>query len=130
MEGKEFARICSTAEFVLGILPAIAQGSTTYASNRMWITMLAGGLYVGPWAPGIERIAVDGEHCLWYRQPEDCITRMLQLLQGPEEERRRIRMAGEAFVRRYHTYDARVPNLIDGVPWTNPLDSIASGSET
>jgi hypothetical protein len=127
VEGKEFATICSSAEFVLGILPAIAQGSTTYASNRMWITMLAGGLYVGPWAPGIERIAVDGEHCVWYRQTEDCIARMLELLDAPEGERRRIRAAGEAFVRRHHTYDARVPNLIEGVPWINPLDTTASG---
>ena len=85
--------------------------------------MLAGGLYVGPWAPGIERLAVDGEHCLWYRQAEDCIERLRALLDAPVEVRRRIRRAGEAFVRRHHTYDGRVRNLIEGVPWTNPLDT-------
>ena len=122
VEGVEFARVCSSAEFTLGALPAIAHGSTTYASNRMWITMLAGGLYVGPWAPGIERMAVDGEHCVWYRQTEDCIDRMLGLLAAPVQERRRIRASGEAFVRRHHTYDARLTNLIEGTPWVNPLD--------
>lgn len=122
IEGAEFSRVCSSAEFVLGILPVIAQGSTTYASNRMWITMLAGGLYVGPWAPGVERLALDGEHCTWYRQTEDCIERMLALMAGPAEERRRIRCAGEAFVRRYHTFDARLKHLINGTPWINPLD--------
>lgn len=124
VEGQEFSRICSSAEFALGILPAIAQGATTYASNRMWTTMLAGGLYVGPWAPGIERMAIDGEHCIWYRQTEDCIERMQALLDAPVEARRRIRRAGEAFVREHHTYDARVRNLLDGVPWTNPLDGV------
>lgn len=122
VDGREVARICSSAEFTLGSLPAIAAGATTYASNRMWTTMLAGGLYVGPWAPGIDRLAIDNEHCLWYRQAEDCIERLRGLLGAPAGVRRRIRRAGEALVRQHHTYDARVPNLIEGVPWTNPLE--------
>lgn len=122
IEGKEFSRICSSAEFMLGCLPAIAAGATTYASNRMWTTMLAGGLYVGPWAPGIDRLAIDGEHCLWYRQAEDCIERLRALLGAPAEVRLRIRRAGQALVRQHHTYDARVPNLVHGVPWANPLE--------
>jgi hypothetical protein len=122
VEGRDFARICASAEFTLGSLPAIAAGATTYASNRMWTTMLAGGLYVGPWAPGIDRLALDGVHCLWYRQAEDCIERLRGLLGEPAHVRRRIRRAGAALVRQHHTYDARVPNLIDSIPWVNPLE--------
>ena len=36
-------------------------------------------------------------------------------------ERERIRAAGEAFVRGHHTFDARLPYLLNGAEWQNPL---------
>src|SRR5205085_2514391 len=35
--------------------------------------------------------------------------------------RERIRTDGEAFVRRYHTFDARIHNLLSGEEFVNPL---------
>ncbi len=43
VEGREFAAVCSSSAIVLGINPVIARAATNYASNRMWITILAGG---------------------------------------------------------------------------------------
>ena len=120
VEGTAFATACASADFSLGILPARASGATTYASDRMWMVILAGGLYLGPDAPGIRDMLRDGEHCFWYRDVDDCIAR-IQTLMGNPDLRARVRAQGEAFVRAHHTYDARVPFLLDRRGWENPL---------
>ncbi|MGH7713475.1 MAG: glycosyltransferase, partial [Gemmatimonadaceae bacterium] len=75
---------------------------------------------LGPWAPGIDEFLLDGQHCVWYRDLDDCVTQIEGLMADPEE-RERIRVAGEAFVRTHHTYDARLPFLLSGACWENPL---------
>lgn len=120
VEGAAFATACASAEYSLGILPARAAGATTYASDRMWMVMLAGGLYLGPDAPGIRELLRDGEHCFWYRDLADCIQRIRALDDQPDL-RARVRRQGEAFVREHHTYDARVPFLLARREWQNPL---------
>jgi hypothetical protein len=118
--GADFARACSSAEFTLGILPARAAGATVYASDRMWMVILAGGLYLGPAAAGVEELLRGAEHCVWYRDLDDCVS-AIERLMGDAGERRRIRATGERFVRTHHTYDARVPYLLSGASWQNPL---------
>jgi hypothetical protein len=125
VEGAAFAAACSSAEFTLGILPERAAGATTYASDRMWMVILGGGLYLGPWANGVEDLLVDGEHCFWYRDVDDCI-RLVHELHPDAAVRERVRRAGEAFVRRHHTYDARLPFILDRREWTSPLGAPAS----
>lgn len=120
VEGASFATACASADFSLGILPARAGGATTYASDRMWMVILAGGLYLGPDAPGIRDMLRDAEHCFWYRDVDDCIARV-QALMGDPGLRARVRAQGEAFVRAHHTYDARVPFLLERRGWENPL---------
>jgi Glycosyl transferases group 1 len=120
VEGAAFATACASAEYSLGILPARAGGATTYASDRMWMVILAGGLYLGPDAPGIRGLLQDGEHCFWYRDVDDCIQR-IRVLESDPALRARVRQQGEAFVRAHHTYDARVPFLLERREWQNPL---------
>ncbi|MGQ0643662.1 MAG: glycosyltransferase family protein [Gemmatimonadaceae bacterium] len=120
VEGDAFATVCSSADFSLGILPARASGATVYASDRMWMVVLAGGLYLGPSAPGVGELLVGGEHCVWYRDFADCVAQVERLMAAPAE-RRRIRAAGEAFVREHHTYDARIAYLLSDTVWRNPL---------
>lgn len=117
--GAAFATACSSAEFTLGILPARAAGATTYASDRTWMAMLAGGLYLGPWAPGMDALLEDDTHCFWYRDLEDCVARVRDLLPDPAR-RSRVRRAGEAFVRAHHTYDARLRFLLERRAWVTP----------
>jgi hypothetical protein len=124
VEGADFARACSSAEFALGILPARAAGATIYASDRMWMVILAGGLYLGPAAPGVDELLLDGEHCVWYSGLDDCVRKVERLMRSPDE-RKRIRRAGESFVRAQHTYDARIPYLLSGKSWVNPLAATA-----
>ena len=120
VEGKEFARVCSSADIVLGVNPARAAGATNYASDRIWMVILAGGFYLGPGTPGLDRMLLDGVHCAWYSGVESCAERARWFL-AHEAERERIRTNGERFVREHHTYDARLPFLLAGERWENPL---------
>lgn len=125
VEQRDFARVCSSSAIVLGANPGLARGATTYASDRMWMVMLAGGFYLGAGTPGMDRMLLDGVHCAWYADLEDCVAKARYYLAHPDE-RSRIRAAGEAFVREHHTYDARVEYLLSGRPWVSPLS--ASGA--
>lgn len=120
VEGRDFARVCSSTAIMLGALPAPMKTATTSASNRMWITILSGGFYLGAHSPGVARLLRDREHCVWYDGLDDCLARIAEYLRAPAE-RERIRKAGDAFVRRHHTFDQRIENLLTGEEWRNPL---------
>jgi spore maturation protein CgeB len=62
----------------------------------------------------------DGEHCSWYRNLDDCVERARDILRN-DAERDAIRMRGEKFVRANHTYDQRVPFILEDREWVNPL---------
>jgi len=105
---------------MLGLNPAIAQGATNWVSNRMWLTILAGGFYLGEGTPGVDELLRDGEHCAYYRDFESCVAQIERYLSDPAA-RERIRRAGESFVRAHHTFDARIANLLSGRAFENPL---------
>jgi hypothetical protein len=117
VEGKEFARVCSSAAITLGINPSRAAGGVTYTSDRTWMVILAGAFYLGQGTPGVTQFLRDGEHCAWYTDAEDCADKLDRYL-GDAVARERIRQQGEQFVRANHTYDQRISNLLSGQAWT------------
>ncbi|MFL5560011.1 MAG: glycosyltransferase [Gemmatimonadaceae bacterium] len=119
VEGREFAAVCSSAALTLGITAAAARGNPFY-TDRMFITILAGGCYLGEGGRDAGRMLADGEHCIWYDSLDDCIVRAKQYL-ADSGARQRIRAAGERFVREHHTYDQRVPHFLSGAPYVAPL---------
>lgn len=118
-EGDEFAAVCSSARLTLGITAANAKGNPFY-TDRMFITMLAGGCYLGEGGRDADRMLADGEHCIWYGSLEDCVARAKRYL-ADAPSRERIRAAGAAFVRAHHTYDERVAHFLSGAPYVPPL---------
>ena len=119
---QEFAAACSSSALSLGLLPAIADGATNYASNRMWTTALGGGFYLGQGSPGADQLLLDGVHCAWFTDLDSCIARAEHYLGAPAE-RERVRVAGEAFVRRHHTFDERITHILASTEWRNPLQT-------
>jgi hypothetical protein len=111
VEGREFAAVCSSSALMLGIHPVVMKHANTAASDRMWMTILAGGVYLGPFTHAQARMLHDGVHCIWYTDLDSCIARARYYLDHPAE-RERVRADGDAFVRMHHTYDARVPALL------------------
>jgi hypothetical protein len=120
VEGHEFAQACSSAKITLGVNPTRAAGATTYASDRMWMVILAGAFYLGAGTPGIDQMLLDGVHCAWYDSAASCVERARYYLTH-EAERHRIRTQGEQFVRAHHTYDQRIANLLAAKAFVNPL---------
>ncbi|HVD59670.1 MAG TPA: glycosyltransferase [Gemmatimonadaceae bacterium] len=120
VEGKEFASVCSSSKIVLGINPQRAAGGTNYTSDRTWMVILAGGMYLGEYTSGMGAMLEDGVHCMWYRNLDDSLNRARSLLSDPEL-RNTIRIEGEKFVRANHSYDQRVRFLLEDREWVNPL---------
>ena len=120
VEREEFAKVCSSSAICLGVNPAHATQVTDWVSNRLWLTILGGGFYLGGWGAGLATMLHDGEHCAFYRDRDGCV-RLVREYLGDPERRDRIRRQGEAFVRRHHTFDERIKNLLGGYAFRNPL---------
>lgn len=119
-EREAFAAVCCSSKITLGINPNVAARATNWVSNRQWLTLLAGGFYLGQGTPGLDELVHDGVHCAFYTDREDCIRQIHRWL-PLSEERARIQAQGEAFARRYHTFDQRIDNLLAGQAFINPL---------
>lgn len=120
VEGSEFAAACSSSSIVLGINPANAAGGTNYTSDRTWMVILAGGFYLAEYSSGMAAMLKDGVHCAWYHDLGECVERCRHFLEDGAG-RERIRAQGEHFVRANHTYDQRVPFLLEDREWANPI---------
>jgi spore maturation protein CgeB len=118
--GHEFAAVCSSAKIILGINPQIARGGTNYTSERTWMVIQAGGLYLGQATDGMTLLLREGDHCAWYKDLESCIERCAYYLANPAT-RERVRIQGQHFVDEHHTYDQRIHNLLAGEEFVNPL---------
>ena len=120
VEGKDFAAVCSSSKIVLGINPEQAWGGSGYTSDRTWMVMLAGGFLLGQYSPGLAAMLREGEHYAWYEDVSGCINRCFHFVAN-NRERLVIRTQGTAFVRANHTYDQRIPYLLEDREWVNPL---------
>ena len=120
VEGDEFEQVCSSSRITLGVNPARAHGASTYTSDRTWMVLLAGAFLLTPGTEGMKLMLRGGEHCAWYDDIESCIGQISYYL-GNDAERKRIRTEGEAFARRFHTYDQRIGNLLEHREFVNPI---------
>jgi spore maturation protein CgeB len=80
--------------------------------------VLGGGFYLGRRTTGLDQLLIDGEHCAWYDDVDECIARIRHYLARPEE-RERVRAAGEQLVRAEHTFDSRINYLLSGSEWVS-----------
>jgi hypothetical protein len=114
VHGRRFAEVVANASVSLGA-SALAEQETTSpsASDRMWRVMGCGGAFIGSYVPGIERFARHGEHCLWYRSPDECVEHV-RLLLGDPERRTAMAARGRAHALAHHTYDKRVDLILKG----------------
>jgi hypothetical protein len=122
VKGKDFAGVCSSSKIVLGVNPARygpKPGNAT--SDRTWMTILAGGFYLGHGTPELKHLLREGDHCAWYTDAETCLAQCGYYLENAAA-RERIRREGQAFVRQFHTFDQRINNLLSGEAYVNPLD--------
>jgi hypothetical protein len=121
VEGKDFMAVCSSSKIVLGVNPArYASNSGNTISDRTWMTILAGGFFLGHGTPELKHMLREGDHCAWYTDIDSCLAKCAYYLEN-SAARERIRREGQAFVREHHTFDQRIHNLLSGEEFVNPL---------
>lgn len=114
VRGGDFADVITSATVSLGAHATPEQADEfASASNRMWKVFGCGGAYLGPWVPGIEHFAVDGEHCAWYRTHDDAVARLERLVADPAATRA-MAVRGRTHALTEHTYDRRLELLLAG----------------
>jgi Glycosyl transferases group 1/DUF based on E. rectale Gene description (DUF3880) len=112
--GAAFAKVVRGAAISLGIHATHAQISqVACTSNRMWKVLGCGGFFLGPWQAGIDWFAHDGEHCAWYRGPDEAVELARGYLADPRR-REEVAAAGREHALSSHTYAHRVALLLAG----------------
>lgn len=120
--GQKFGRVCASARIVLDIQPSfqVEEQVWGYVSNRVFRVVATGAFLLGHATPGVRALLEDGVHAAFYDHEGDAELEIERWLRDPKG-RARAAAAGRAFVLEHHTYAARLPHLLTGTPWRNPL---------
>ena len=118
--GTVAAQVIGGAALSLGVnaLPPVETERDGGTSNRLWHVLGAGGCFLGEHVPGVERLAVPGQHALWYREVDEGVALARQYLADPPA-RRAIAEAGAAHALAQHTYAHRLALLLAGQGYTS-----------
>lgn len=121
--GADFARVCASAKIVLDIQPELwarAEYDQLYSSNRMVKAMAVGGFCLSQGGRALQQLFREEEHCGWFQTTEDCLAQVEKYMSN-DRLREDARAAGKEFVWQHHMMENRVPNLLTGDPYENPL---------
>ncbi len=83
-----------------------------YASNRPYIALACGSCVITNYFKGLEKLAVNQKHLLWYNSMEE-LKQLLDKYLSNNELREEIRQNAEKLAREKHNYIARISNMID-----------------
>lgn len=83
-----------------------------YTSNRFWVVLGCGAVYLTAKFPGIERLVRNKEHVLWYESFDEMMDIARYYLQH-DDERKKIGQNAAKLAREKHTYAHRLQNIFD-----------------
>ncbi len=83
-----------------------------YASNRPYIAMASGCCFITNYFKGIEKLAKNEEHLLWYKTKDD-LKNLLEKYLNNDSLRKRIQRNAEKLAREKHNYISRINNMLD-----------------
>lgn len=118
VRGRAFAEVVGGAAISLGAGTWPESQALGHSSNRMWKVMGCGGFFLGDLVKGVDALARGGEHCAWYRTPDEAARQVRFYLERPEL-RRTIAGAGRAHALAHHTYAHRLAFLLEGQGYTS-----------
>ncbi|PKD39384.1 hypothetical protein CWO84_16875 [Methylomonas sp. Kb3] len=84
-----------------------------YESNRPFNTIATGIPYVSGYSPKFDQILKDGEHCHYFKTPQQAVDKVKWLLSLPDGQREAMGMSAAQYVRAHHTQRHRMEILID-----------------
>ena len=124
IRATDYGDVCARSRIVLGLNED--HNSRYYFSNRLFLTLACRGFHLIHYVPGVEKLFEDGTHLVWFRDRDECLTKIDYYLEHPEE-RTRIAEAGYRLALRDHTYEHRVGDILSILAGEAPLrDSLDS----
>ena len=110
--GRALSDICQSSAIMIGT--NYRNDIAGYWSDRCYVTMGAGGFYLGQYVRGLNRSFIDGVHCGYFDGPADMERKVTWWLANPTE-REACRQRGFALVQAQHTYTNRVAILLQAL---------------
>ncbi len=83
-----------------------------YSSNRLYISLSCGCCYLTNYFKGLEKIAVNEEHILWYNTKDELLEIAKKYL-NDDEKRYKIKENAESLAKLNHNYTSRIINMIE-----------------
>jgi len=106
---KQYREICSSARVMIGI--DLRDDVDLYFSNRTWITLGCRGFLLTRHVPNLEEILSEGEHCAFFRSPEDAVQQVARYL-ADDAARRRIAAAGHRYAHEHYSYPRMLERML------------------
>jgi hypothetical protein len=83
-----------------------------YDSNRPFNTIATGIPYVSGYSPKFDQILKEGEHCYYFKTPQEAVDKVKWLLSLPEKQRIEMGRKAAEYVRTNHTQRHRMEILM------------------
>jgi len=83
-----------------------------YESNRPFNSIATGVPYVSGYSPKFEQVLKEGEHCHYFKTPQEAVDKVKWLLSLPDQERTDMGRKAAEYVRSHHTQRHRMEILI------------------
>ena len=74
--------------------------------------MGCGAFYICQWFPGIEKLAENDKHLIWFKTENELLEKVDYYLEH-KEEREKIRMNAQELAHSKHTFVHRIQNMFD-----------------
>lgn len=108
-DGDGFAWACSRAKIALSLNADVRM----YASwRRILNTMASGAFLLVRYFPGLESVFLNDGHLAWFTSRDEAVQKAQYYLEN-ESKRDEIAQCGLEFVRRGHTWDMRVSEILN-----------------
>jgi len=102
----------SKCKIVFGTNPDFDKCPYLYTSNRLFVALGCGAFYLCEWFPGIEKLAKNHEHLVWFKSEREMFELIDYYLEH-DKKREEIREKAQELAHSKHTYAHRIQNMLD-----------------
>ena len=107
---NNIANFYSKCRIVFGMNPDF--NKYLYTSNRFFVALGCGAFYLCQWFPGIEKLAENHKHLVWFKNEEE-LFKLIDYYLKHDEKREEIAKNGQKLAHSKHTYVHRIQNMLD-----------------
>lgn len=111
---NNIAELYSSSKIVFGADLTYGKPYSPYlcCSNRIFIALGCGAFYICQYFPGLERLAENHKHLVWFKTEKE-LFELIDYYLSNDDEREKIRKNAEELAHSKHTYVHRIQNILD-----------------